>query len=173
MRSSIGVFRYNLKLALLHFVAAPGKQILVPKYFTWNRSIAMLSPHPRTTYHLTSSVQAEDEAEALKGALLHPICYCCATVKPPPDVKLGELVTFSPLKRWWQWVFICAKDEHCNRSGFMVANERSQRRFSNVCLLDLPNAFDLHLNVWPPECVVHDTDPLSCWGAIVTSRWTV
>ena len=21
------------------------------------------------------------------------------------------------------------------------------------------NAFDLHLNVWPPECVVHDTDP--------------
>ena len=44
---------------------------------------AMLSPHPRTTYHLTSSVQAEDEAEALKGALLHPICYCCATVKPP------------------------------------------------------------------------------------------
>ena len=26
---------------------------------------AMLSPHPRTTYHLTSSVQAEAEAEAL------------------------------------------------------------------------------------------------------------
>ena len=21
------------------------------------------------------------------------------------------------------------------------------------------NAFDLPLNVWPPECVVHDTDP--------------
>ena len=26
---------------------------------------AMPSPHPRTTYHLTSSVQAEGEAEAL------------------------------------------------------------------------------------------------------------
>ena len=26
---------------------------------------AMLSPHPRTTYHLSSSVQAEVEAEAL------------------------------------------------------------------------------------------------------------
>ena len=26
---------------------------------------AMLSPHPRTTYHLTSSVQAEVEVEAL------------------------------------------------------------------------------------------------------------
>ena len=42
---------------------------------------------------------------------------------------------------------------------FRVGNERSQMRFSDVNLLDFPNAFDLHLNVWPPECVVHDTDP--------------
>ena len=26
--------------------------------------------------------------------------------------------------------------------------------------LIFPNAFDLFLNVWPPECLVHDTDPV-------------
>ena len=26
--------------------------------------------------------------------------------------------------------------------------------------LIFPNAFDLFLNAWPPECVVHDTDPV-------------
>ena len=42
---------------------------------------------------------------------------------------------------------------------FRVGNERSQMRFSDVNLLELPNAFDLLFNVWPPECVVQDTDP--------------
>ena len=37
--------------------------------------------------------------------------------------------------------------------------ERSPLRFSDVYFLDLPNAFDLPLNVWPPQCVVHDMDP--------------
>ena len=62
-------------------------------------------------------------------------------------------------KKVIEWVFICAKDEHCNRSGFILGNKRSQMRFSDACFLILLNASDLPLNAWQPECVVHDTDP--------------
>ena len=41
-----------------------------------------------------------------------------------------------------------------------------QWRFSEVCLVDIVylislNAYDLSINVFQPECVVSDTDPLN------------
>ena len=35
------------------------------------------------------------------------------------------------------------------------------------------NAFDLYLNVWPPECVFHDTYPIRLLRSNYSSRWTV
>ena len=60
----------------------------------------------------------------------------------------------------WFWVFNCAKDEHCNWrvSGWGMRGHRCDFLMYIYFTISL-NAFDLHLNVWPPECVVHDTDP--------------
>ena len=43
-------------------------------------------------------------------------------------------------------------------SGWGMRGHRGD--FLMYSYLIFPNACDLFLNAWPPECVVHDTDPV-------------
>ena len=70
-----------------------------------------------------------------------------------------ELVTFSPVKRWLNDASFVQRNECCKRSGFMQGND--SHRGGIWCLLSKSlNVSDPDVNAWPPECVVHDIDPL-------------
>ena len=63
-------------------------------------------------------------------------------------------------KRWLQWVFICAKVGIASDAvtGWETWGHRCDS-LMHIYLIS-SNAFDLYLNVWPPERVFHDTYPI-------------
>ena len=83
----------------------------------------------------------------------------CRVWWSPPLLKYVELVTFSLVKRWLNDASFVQRNECCNWSGFVQGNE--SHRGGSWCLLSKSlNASDPDTNAWPPECVVHDIDPL-------------
>ena len=90
-------------------------------------------------------------------SLLLPKLLLC--VVKFPLLKYVELVTFSLIKRWLNDASFVQRNECCKRSGFMQGND--SHRGGIWCLLSKSlNVSDPDVNAWPPECVVHDIDPL-------------
>ena len=93
-------------------------------------------------------------------SFIHMLLLCVGEA-PLLDVKTHvSWFTFTPLKRW------------LNESSFVLRMSIASEAVAgwgtwghrcdflmHIYLISL-NAFDLPLNVWPPECVFHDTDPL-------------
>ena len=83
----------------------------------------------------------------------------CRVWWSPPLLKYVELVTFSLVKRWLNDASFVQRNECCNWSGFMQGNESHRGGIWRLLSKSL-NASDLDTNAWPPECVVHDIEPL-------------
>ena len=89
-------------------------------------------------------------------SFIHTLLLCDGEA---PILLTRDLVTFSHINGDWMSLHLCqggiASDAVAEwgtwgyRCDFLM----------HIYLIFL-NAFDLPLNVWPPECVVHDTDPL-------------
>ena len=121
---------------------------------------ALPSPHPRTSPSLLVIHQNIWCRRRVRGECsISPSTKAIVVCGEVPLFLKVELVTFSPIKRWLNDASFVQRNECCKRSGFMQGND--SHRGGIWCLLSKSlNVSDPDVNAWPPECVVHDIDPL-------------
>ena len=122
---------------------------------------AMLYPHPHTNLTSCESPKTSGAGGGCGVSTLgcSPTSKAIVVCGEVPLFLKVELVTFSPVKRWLNDASFVQRNECCKRSGFMQGND--SHRGGIWCLLSKSlNVSDPDVNAWPPECVVHDIDPL-------------